>query len=94
MRASRSGVSTMQGHARSGIAVKTPACRSRSWCRIIGVETYFGRITGSYRVLDALATLAFRLSAALRQFFRGTQLQFLFMLAREEGNLRAQLTAN
>ena len=26
---------------------------------IIGVETYFGRITGRYRVLDALATLAF-----------------------------------
>ena len=26
---------------------------------IIGVETYFGRITGNYRVLDALATLAF-----------------------------------
>lgn len=26
---------------------------------IIGVETFYGRITGSYRVLDALATLAF-----------------------------------
>ena len=26
---------------------------------IIGVETYYGRITGSYRVIDALATLAF-----------------------------------
>ena len=26
---------------------------------IIGVETHYGRITGSYRVLDALATLAF-----------------------------------
>ncbi len=26
---------------------------------IIGVETYYGRITGSFRVLDALATLAF-----------------------------------
>ena len=26
---------------------------------IIGVETYFGRITGKDRVIDALATLAF-----------------------------------
>jgi len=26
---------------------------------IIGVETYYGRITGSYRVIDSLATLAF-----------------------------------
>ncbi|MDP5064387.1 MAG: lytic murein transglycosylase B [Haliea sp.] len=26
---------------------------------ILGVETYYGRITGNYRVLDALATLAF-----------------------------------
>ena len=26
---------------------------------IIGVETYYGRITGSYRVVDALSTLAF-----------------------------------
>ena len=26
---------------------------------IIGVETYYGRITGRYRVVDALATLAF-----------------------------------
>ena len=26
---------------------------------IIGVETCYGRITGSYRVIDALSTLAF-----------------------------------
>ena len=26
---------------------------------IIGVETFYGRITGTFRVLDALATLAF-----------------------------------
>ena len=26
---------------------------------IIGVETYYGRIGGGYRVIDALATLAF-----------------------------------
>ncbi len=26
---------------------------------IIGVETFYGRITGGYRIIDALATLAF-----------------------------------
>ena len=26
---------------------------------VIGVETFYGRITGSYRVLDALTTLSF-----------------------------------
>ncbi len=26
---------------------------------ILGVETYYGRLTGTYRVIDALATLAF-----------------------------------
>jgi membrane-bound lytic murein transglycosylase B len=26
---------------------------------IVGVETYYGRVAGSYRVIDALATLAF-----------------------------------
>ena len=50
---------------------------------IIGVETYYGRITGSYRVVDALATLAFdypRRSA----FFTGELEQFL-VLAWESG---------
>lgn len=50
---------------------------------IIGVETYFGRITGSYRVLDALATLAFDYPPRAR-FFTGELEQFL-LLVREEG---------
>ena len=37
---------------RSGVAPEYLAA-------ILGVETYYGRLTGSYRVLDALATLAF-----------------------------------
>ena len=50
---------------------------------IIGVETYFGRNTGSYRVLDALATLAFEYPPRA-SFFRGELEQFL-LLVREEG---------
>ena len=42
---------------RSGVAPEYLAA-------ILGVETYYGRLTGSYRVLDALATLAFDYPAA------------------------------
>ena len=49
---------------------------------IIGVETYFGRITGSYRVLDALTTLAFDYPKRAK-FFRSELEQFL-LLVREE----------
>ena len=50
---------------------------------IIGVETYFGRLTGDYRVLDALATLAFEYPPRAK-FFRGELVEFL-LLVREEG---------
>ena len=50
---------------------------------IIGVETYFGRITGSYRVLDALATLAFYYPPRSKFFRR--ELEEYLLLAREEG---------
>jgi membrane-bound lytic murein transglycosylase B len=49
---------------------------------IIGVETFYGRITGKYRVLDALATLAFD-HPPRQDFFRGELAQFM-QLAREE----------
>ena len=49
---------------------------------IIGVETYFGRITGKDRVIDALATLAFDYPPRAT-FFRKELMQF-FILAREE----------
>jgi membrane-bound lytic murein transglycosylase B len=49
---------------------------------IIGVETYYGRITGSHRVIDALATLAFDYPRRAA-FFRGELKEFL-LLAREQ----------
>jgi membrane-bound lytic murein transglycosylase B len=50
---------------------------------ILGVETYYGRNAGNYRVLDALATLAFDYPRRAA-FFRGELKQFL-LLARELG---------
>ncbi len=49
---------------------------------IVGVETYYGRITGRFRVLDALATLGFDYPPRAK-FFRGELEQF-FLLSREE----------
>ncbi len=49
---------------------------------IIGVETNYGRITGSYRVLDALYTLGAHYPP--RQAFFRSELGHLFALAREE----------
>ena len=53
---------------------------------VIGVETYYGRITGGFRVIDALATLAFDFPSGRRDrtpFFRGELEQFLIWCARE-----------
>ncbi|HET6604438.1 MAG TPA: lytic murein transglycosylase B [Xanthomonadaceae bacterium] len=50
---------------------------------IIGVETNYGRITGSYRVIDALYTLGFYYPRRA-DFFRA-ELGHLFALAQEEG---------
>lgn len=54
---------------------------------IIGVETYYGRITGSYRVLDALVTLAFYYPEQLndRSDFFSRELMHFIVLAQEEG---------
>ncbi|WP_119154827.1 lytic murein transglycosylase B [Caldimonas tepidiphila] len=53
---------------------------------IIGVETLYGQHTGSFRVVDALATLSFDFPAGRRDrsnFFRG-ELEQLFVLAQAE----------
>ncbi|MBD8483552.1 lytic murein transglycosylase B [Pseudomonas coleopterorum] len=49
---------------------------------IIGVETFFGRNTGNYRVIDALSTLSFDYPPRA-PFFRKELREFL-MLARDE----------
>jgi membrane-bound lytic murein transglycosylase B len=49
---------------------------------ILGVETSFGRIIGRFRVIDALATLAFDYPPRAA-FFRG-ELEQLLLLSREE----------
>lgn len=50
---------------------------------IIGVETMYGRHRGSYRVIDALSTLAFDYPPRSK-FFR-SELKHYLLLAREEG---------
>ncbi len=59
---------------------------------IIGVETYFGRITGKFRVLDALSTLAFKYPPRA-DFFRKELAQFL-LLVREEDMLAGDATGS
>ena len=65
-----------QASIRSGVAPEYLAA-------ILGVETYYGRLTGSYRVLDALATLAFDYPARAK-FFRDELEQYL-LLTRDTG---------
>ncbi len=50
---------------------------------IVGVETFYGRYTGSHRVIDALATLAFDYPRRA-PFFRGELKEYL-LLARDQG---------
>ena len=50
---------------------------------ILGVETRYGAHTGSYRVVDALSTLAFDYPPRA-DFFRG-ELEHYLLMAREEG---------
>jgi lytic murein transglycosylase B len=54
---------------------------------IIGVETFYGGVMGNFRVVDALATLAFEFPPGRRDrsdFFR-SELEELLLLSRREG---------
>ena len=54
---------------------------------IVGVETYYGRITGNFRTLDALATLAFDFPSGRKDrssYFR-SELEEFFVLSAREG---------
>ncbi len=59
---------------------------------IIGVETYFGRITGNYRVLDALTTLAFDYPPRASFFQR--ELEEFLLLVREENIEASEATGS
>ncbi len=59
---------------------------------ILGVETRYGRVTGRFRVLDALSTLAFDYPPRA-DFFRKELTEFL-LLAREEGRDPLELTGS
>ncbi|MDE2348058.1 MAG: lytic murein transglycosylase B [Gammaproteobacteria bacterium] len=62
--------------ARTGVAPQTVVA-------ILGVETYYGRLTGKYRVLDALSTLAFDYPARAPYFRR--ELEQFLVLAHDQG---------
>jgi len=64
------------------LAEKTYGVPAEIIVSIIGVETRYGRITGSYRVLDALATLGFDYPRR-SEFFLG-QLEEYLHLVKEE----------
>jgi membrane-bound lytic murein transglycosylase B len=78
----REGREFMQAHRAELDAVATRTGVPAEYvAAIIGVETYYGRILGSYRVLDALATLTFEYPARA-PLFRSELEQFL-LLSRE-----------
>jgi membrane-bound lytic murein transglycosylase B len=63
---------------------------------VIGVETYYGRFMGTYRTVDALATLAFDFPPGRRDrsgYFRG-ELEQLLVLARREGLALDEVTGS
>ena len=59
---------------------------------IVGVETFYGRITGNFRVIDALATLSFDFPTGRKDrsaFFRSELEEFLVLCEREQSDPQA-----
>ncbi len=83
-RREREGVEFLRAHrgtlARAQARTGVPA---EIIVAILGVETYYGRVAGSYRVLDALSTLAFDYPPR-SSFFSG-ELENFLLLTREQG---------
>lgn len=76
-----------QAHARWGVP---PAMV----VGILGVETYYGRITGQFRVIDALATLSFDFPTGRRDrtpFFQAQLGEYLHWCHREQLDCQALL---
>ncbi len=59
---------------------------------IIGVETFYGKIKGSYRVMDALSTLGF--DYPQRAKFFAKELENFLLLAREQNQSPLSLTGS
>ena len=79
----RQGVEFRKHHEQSLLrAEKTYGVPGEIITAILGVETFYGRHKGSYRVLDALTTLGFDYPKR-GQFFRG-ELEHFLLLTREE----------
>jgi len=56
---------------------------------IVGVETFYGRVTGNFRLIDALATLSFDFPPGRKDrsdFFRSELEEFFVLCAREEAD--------
>lgn len=80
----REGRAFMQEHAPTlARAERESGVPAELIAAIIGVETFYGRITGGYSVLDALSTLAFDYPP--RSPFFSSELRHFLLLARDQG---------
>lgn len=79
----KDGIAFWQKHQKVlAEAEKTYGVPAEIIVSIIGVETFYGRITGSYRVMDALSTLAF--DYPKRAAFFRKELEAFLLLSREQ----------